>query len=59
VDAARGEVRVVPAARAEASVNGALSTEAIVVHAEVNANSIRIISARKATKREKAHYEND
>lgn len=30
-----------------------------VVHAEVQLDSIRIISARKATKREKAHYEND
>jgi uncharacterized DUF497 family protein len=30
-----------------------------VVHAEVSANFIRIISARKATKNEKAHYEND
>lgn len=30
-----------------------------VVHAEVTAHAIRIISARKATKREKAHYEND
>lgn len=30
-----------------------------VVHAEVEADAIRIISARKATKREKAHYEND
>jgi uncharacterized protein len=30
-----------------------------VVHAEVTANAIRIISARKATKHEKAHYEND
>jgi hypothetical protein len=30
-----------------------------VVHAEVTANAIRIISARKATRREKAHYEND
>jgi len=30
-----------------------------VVHAEVDANTIRIISARKATKNEKAHYEND
>jgi uncharacterized protein len=30
-----------------------------VVHAEINADSIRIISARKATKREKEHYEND
>jgi len=30
-----------------------------VVHAEVNTDTIRIISARKATKHEKAHYEND
>jgi uncharacterized protein len=30
-----------------------------VVHAEVTADRIRIISARKATKNEKAHYEND
>ncbi len=30
-----------------------------VVHAEVKAETIRIISARKATKHEKAHYEND
>lgn len=30
-----------------------------VVHAEVTEESIRIISARKATKSEKAHYEND
>ena len=30
-----------------------------VVHAEVTASAIRIISARKATKREKAHYEDD
>ncbi|MBX7116657.1 MAG: BrnT family toxin [Myxococcaceae bacterium] len=30
-----------------------------VVHAEVFDNVIRIISARKATKHEKAHYEND
>lgn len=30
-----------------------------VVHAEVGAEAIRIISARKATKREKAHYEDD
>jgi uncharacterized DUF497 family protein len=30
-----------------------------VVHAEVKADTIRIISARKATKREKKHYEND
>jgi uncharacterized protein len=30
-----------------------------VVHAEVKLNTIRIISARKATKHEKAHYEND
>jgi uncharacterized protein len=30
-----------------------------VVHAEVEDDTIRIISARKATKREKAHYEND
>jgi uncharacterized protein len=30
-----------------------------VVHAEVGAQAIRIISARKATKHEKAHYEND
>ncbi len=30
-----------------------------VVHAEVTANRIRIISARKATRREKTHYEND
>jgi uncharacterized DUF497 family protein len=30
-----------------------------VVHAEVVNDTIRIISARKATKREKAHYETD
>lgn len=30
-----------------------------VVHAEVKADAIRIISARKATRNEKAHYEND
>lgn len=30
-----------------------------VVHAEVRAEVIRIISARKATKHEKARYEND
>lgn len=30
-----------------------------VVHAEVTADSIRIISARKATQHEKAHYEDD
>lgn len=30
-----------------------------VVHAEVAVDTIRIISARKATKHEKAHYEND
>ena len=30
-----------------------------VVHAEARADTIRIISARKATKHEKAHYEND
>jgi uncharacterized DUF497 family protein len=30
-----------------------------VVHAEVGVDAIRIISARKATKREKAHYEDD
>jgi uncharacterized protein len=30
-----------------------------VVHAEVEIDKIRIISARKATKREKAHYEGD
>ena len=30
-----------------------------VVHAEVTAEVIRIISARKATRHEKAHYEND
>lgn len=30
-----------------------------VVHAEVTVDAIRIISARKATKREKAHYEDD
>jgi uncharacterized DUF497 family protein len=30
-----------------------------VVHAEVTADVIRIISARKATRHEKAHYEND
>lgn len=30
-----------------------------VVHAEVSTETIRIISARKATKHEKAHYEND
>ena len=30
-----------------------------VVHAEVEADAIRIISARKATKHEKARYEND
>ncbi len=30
-----------------------------VVHAEVTEDAIQIISARKATKNEKAHYEND
>jgi uncharacterized DUF497 family protein len=30
-----------------------------VVHAEVDDDTIRIISARKATKHEKAHYESD
>jgi uncharacterized protein len=30
-----------------------------VVHAEVKRDGIRIISARKATKHEKAHYEKD
>jgi uncharacterized DUF497 family protein len=30
-----------------------------VVHAEVKVDAIRIISARKATRREKTHYEND
>lgn len=30
-----------------------------VVHAEVDIAAIRIISARKATKHEKTHYEND
>jgi uncharacterized protein len=30
-----------------------------VVHAEVRTDSIRIISARKATRHEKARYEND
>jgi uncharacterized protein len=30
-----------------------------VVHAEVEVHAIRIISARKATKHEKARYEND
>jgi uncharacterized DUF497 family protein len=30
-----------------------------VVHAEVRVDAIRIISARKATKHEKARYEND
>lgn len=30
-----------------------------VVYAEVRRDAIRIISARKATKREKARYEND
>lgn len=30
-----------------------------VVHAEVQVEAIRIISARKATKHEKARYEND
>ncbi len=30
-----------------------------VVHAEVGARTIRIISARRATSHEKAHYEND
>ncbi len=30
-----------------------------VVHAEVTVDAIRIISARKATRHEKAHYEND
>jgi uncharacterized DUF497 family protein len=30
-----------------------------VVHAEVQRDVIRIISARRATKYEKAHYEND
>jgi hypothetical protein len=30
-----------------------------VVHAEVRRNVVRIISARRATSHEKAHYEND
>jgi len=30
-----------------------------VVHAEVRSDVVRIISARKATKHEKAHYEDD
>jgi uncharacterized DUF497 family protein len=30
-----------------------------VVHAEVRQDVIRIISARRATNHEKAHYEND
>ena len=30
-----------------------------VVHAEVRQDVIRIISARRATRHEKAHYEND
>ncbi|HVN86565.1 MAG TPA: BrnT family toxin [Candidatus Binatia bacterium] len=30
-----------------------------VVHAEVTPDAIRIISARKATRHEKARYEND
>jgi len=30
-----------------------------VVHAEVGTDTIRIISARRATSHEKAHYEND
>jgi hypothetical protein len=30
-----------------------------VVHAEVRQDAIRIISARRATSHEKAHYEND
>jgi uncharacterized DUF497 family protein len=30
-----------------------------VVHAEVTADAIQIISARKATRNEKAHYEDD
>jgi hypothetical protein len=30
-----------------------------VVHAEIEVDAIRIISARKATKHEKARYEND
>ena len=30
-----------------------------VVHAEVQRDAIRIISARKATKDEKTHYERD
>jgi hypothetical protein len=30
-----------------------------IVHAEVEPDAIRIISARKATKHEKARYEND
>jgi uncharacterized DUF497 family protein len=30
-----------------------------VVYAEATVNAIRIISARKATRHEKAHYEND
>jgi uncharacterized DUF497 family protein len=30
-----------------------------VVHAEVEADRIRIISARKATRHEKTHYEDD
>jgi len=30
-----------------------------VVHAQVEQDTIRVISARKATKNEKAHYESD
>lgn len=30
-----------------------------VVHAEVKADTVRLISARKATRHEKARYEND
>jgi uncharacterized DUF497 family protein len=30
-----------------------------IVHAEVRSDAIRIISARKATRNEKKHYEND
>ncbi len=30
-----------------------------VVHAQIEQDTVRVISARKATKNEKAHYEND
>jgi uncharacterized DUF497 family protein len=40
-------------------VGVASSTWCTVVHAEVTDDSIRIISARKATRHEQTHYEND